>query len=187
MNQWQIGLLVFVLLTRLVELWIAKRNTRWAKQRGGYEVGKKHYPLLVWLHICFFLGIWLEATSPPEWWVIPFAGFVLAQGMRIWVIQSLGRFWNTRIWIVPGRMPKVAGPYRYIRHPNYLVVIIEILTLPIIYQAYLTAILISFLNAYLLWKIRIPIEEKAWQQVTNYHKIMADKHRLLPHWKSLLK
>lgn len=183
MSNWQFGLLIGVICQRLVELFLAQRNAKWIQEQGGYEVGKRHYPLFILVHSLFFIGIWFEADQAPSWWLIPLLFFVAAQLLRLWSMISLGRFWNTRIWILPNQIAPVKGPYRYLRHPNYLVVIIEMLSLPLIYQAYLSAILLSALNAYLLLKLRIPIEEQALQEATPYQEMMKGKKRLIPSWK----
>jgi methyltransferase len=163
MNRWQLALWLFVIAERLFELWLARRNAVWSKAHGGYEVGRGHYPLFILLHTVFLCGIYGEAQAAPDWWLLPFTLFLAAQILRIWAIASLGRRWNTRIWIIPQLPPIRRGPYRYVRHPNYLVVVIELLTLPLLYQAYATMVIISLLNAVLLWKIRIPAEERALQ------------------------
>lgn len=183
MSKWQLLLFILVICQRLVELLLAHRNAKWIQKQGGYEVGKEHYPLFIYLHILFFVGIWFETKASPRWWILPFLLFIFSQAFRIWAIYSLGRFWNTRIWVVPNRLAQVQGPYRYIRHPNYLVVIIELLVFPLIYQAYLTAILISLLHVYLLFRVRIPIEEQALHEATNYQEVMKEKNRLFPIWK----
>lgn len=180
MSDWQLWLWLGVIFQRLLELVLAQYNAKWIKEQGGYEVGKRHYPLFVLLHGLFFIAIGLEGDQAPSWWMIPFLFFVAAQLLRIWTILSLGRFWNTRIWVLPNRLAPVRGPYRYLRHPNYLVVIIELLSLPLLYQAYYTAVLFSALNAYLLLKLRIPIEEQALREATNYQEVMEGKRRLLP-------
>lgn len=183
MSNWQFALWVFVMVQRLIELLIAHYNAQWIKKQGGYEVGKRHYPLFVLLHSFFLIAIWFEAHQAPSWWQVPLLIFILAQLLRLWSIQSLGRFWNTRIWILPNHLAPVRGPYRYLRHPNYLAVMLEFLSLPLLYQAYMTAILFSVLNAVLLIKWRIPIEEQALKEATPYHTIMSKKKRLFPSWK----
>lgn len=172
---------------RLVELWLAKRNAEWIKKQGGYEVGREHYPLIVLIHLLFFIGIAIESfyldKKPPVWWPIPFTLFVLVQIFRIWCIRSLGRYWNTRIWIVPGHEVKSSGPYRYLRHPNYLIVVAEFLFVPMIFGATVTLGIISLLNAWVLWTVRIPAEENALNQEGNYASVMGEKGKLIPIWK----
>lgn len=183
MSNWQLGLWIIVIFQRFIELILAQRNAKWIRTQGGYEVGREHYPLFLLIHILFFLGIWLEADQAPSWWSIPFLIFAATQLLRLWSIQSLGRFWNTRIWIIPNQLAPVRGPYRYLRHPNYLVVMIEFIVFPLIYQAYYTAIILSVLNAYLLLAIRIPMEERALQEATRYQEVMEEKNRFFPTWR----
>lgn len=160
-----------LLLQRGLELFIAKRNERYLLSKGAYEVGKEHYKYLVLLHVCFFCSLFIEVVYGGytlTWWsLFPFSLFVIAQIIRIWSIASLGRFWNTKIIILPKANLIKAGPYQYLRHPNYLVVATEILVIPLIFGAVYTALIFSLLNAYILLFIRIPVEEKALQQLTN--------------------
>lgn len=179
-----IWLWLAVIAQRVLELQLAQRNARWMKQQGGYEVGSSHYPLILLVHVLFFAGIfvemiWLDAT-PPSWWIVPFVLFLLTQSMRLWCIRSLGRYWNTRIWVVPGHTPQVLGPYKYLRHPNYVVVMLEMLLFPLIFGAYLTAGIVSLINALVLLLVRIPTEERALMDVTQYEKKMGRKRRFLP-------
>lgn len=154
-----------VVVQRLLELMLAKRNGRYIHSRGGYEIGKEHYKYIVSLHVLFFLSLWSEVfwTNRPlfSWWWGPFSLFLLAQVGRYWCIRSLGRHWNTRIFVLPGAPPILRGPYRYVRHPNYLIVMLEFIALPLIFSAYLTALLFPLLNFWLLIRVRIPLEEKA--------------------------
>jgi methyltransferase len=175
-----------VVVQRLAELAISKRNGNWMASQGGYEVGQEHYKLLLFIHMLFFLGIWAETlflrATPPTWAWAPFLLFVCTQGLRYWCIRSLGMYWNTRIWVVPGHRPKVAGPYKYIRHPNYVVVAVELLVFPIIFGAYLTAAIVTFINTLTMVLIRIPMEEYALKDATNYEEEMGEKRRFLPSW-----
>ncbi|GED70322.1 hypothetical protein BRE01_40240 [Brevibacillus reuszeri] len=160
-------ILGMVLVQRFYELYLASRNAKYIRARGGYEIGAEHYKYIVGLHLFFFLSLLLEVStrSSPfrlaSWWMYPFCFFLLAQLLRYWCIRSLGKHWNTRILIVPGVQPVVRGPYRFLRHPNYLVVAIELCCLPLIFSAYVTAILFSVLNAWVLLRIRIPLEERS--------------------------
>ena len=110
MSDWQLWLWLGVIFQRLLELVLAQYNAKWIKEQGGYEVGKRHYPLFVLLHGLFFIAIGLEGDQAPSWWMIPFLFFVAAQLLRIWTILSLGRFWNTRIWVLPNRLAPVRVP-----------------------------------------------------------------------------
>lgn len=154
-----------VIVQRIAELYLATRNARYVRAKGGYEVGAHHYKYIVLLHILFFLSLVGEVIGKnssetlPAWWALPFSLFLLAQALRYWCIRSLGKRWNTRILILPGEAPVQRGPYRYIRHPNYLVVAIELITLPLTFSAVTTAILFSLANAWLLLHVRIPLEE----------------------------
>jgi methyltransferase len=178
------GLWLIVVIQRLGELIIARMNRKWAEEQGGFEVGKEHYPFIVFIHILFFGGILLEVgvlgATFPTWWWCPFTLFLLAQGLRLWCIKSLGRYWNTRIIIIPSHPPQVKGPYRYLRHPNYLVVFIELLTFPLVYGAWITSIVVSILNMCVLFFFRIPTEERALMETTSYGEFMGEKARFLP-------
>lgn len=176
----------FIILERTIELLIAKRNARFIKSIGGYEVGKEHYPVILILHITFLSSLFLESIYRnylPKYWFVPFIIFVIAQGFRIWTISSLGKFWNTRIYIVPNTNPVIKGPYRYLRHPNYVIVMIEMITIPLIFGAYLTSILFPIINAFVL-SHRIKIEEKALIELTNYNIDMVTAPRFIPRKKS---
>ena len=177
------AIILAVGLQRMAELAVAGRNARWAKAQGGYEVGRRHYPLLVAVHLLWFAGMAGEVVAgatPPAWWPLPAALFLLAQILRYWCLRSLGPYWNTRIWVIPGREPVMRGPYRLSRHPNYLAVIVEILTLPLALGAYRTSAAASLLNWLVLFGVRIPAEERALSTATGYEGKMGEKSRLLP-------
>ncbi|AWR86309.1 isoprenylcysteine carboxyl methyltransferase family protein [Meiothermus taiwanensis] len=156
--------LVWVVLQRLLELGLAQANLRWALAQGAKEYGREHYPLFFLLHIGWMLGWLLEGLArnqPSPIWGFWLLVFLLAQGLRYWAIGSLGRYWNTRILVVPGGQRITRGPYRYLRHPNYLAVALELWSLPLIFNAWITALTATILNALLLLCVRIPAEEKA--------------------------
>ena len=113
----------------------------------------------MWLVSTLVEGL-LRGPDPPSWWPIPLALFLLVQPLRYWAIFTLGEYWNTRILVVPGAKLVRRGPYRYLRHPNYVVVVVEILSLPLIFGAWITALVFSALNAVLL-SIRIREENRA--------------------------
>lgn len=150
----------FVAAERLAELALARRNTRALQHRGAVEVGRRHYPGLVALHALWLLSLGARAlrNPPPAWpWLGLFAGLQLG---RIWVIASLGPYWTTRIMTLPGAAVVRRGPYRWLRHPNYLVVAGEIAVLPLAFGAWRLALLFSVPNlALLAWRIRV--EERA--------------------------
>ena len=147
--------LALVALQRLGELALARRNTKALLARGGVEIGASHYPLIVLLHGLWLLCVlwFLPHPTPVHWFLL--AVFVLLQGLRLWVLATLGPYWTTRIISLPGAPLVTAGPYRFVRHPNYLVVAGEILVLPLVFGEGLVAIVFSLANAALLfWRIR---------------------------------
>jgi methyltransferase len=151
-------------LQRLLELALSRRNERLLRARGAVEIGREHYPLIVALHALWLLstlteGI-LRGPELPALWSIPLMFFLLVQPLRYWAIFSLGEYWNTRILVVPGEQLVRRGPYRYFRHPNYFVVAVEILTFPLIFGAWITALVFSILNAALLY-LRVREENRA--------------------------
>lgn len=162
-----------VIMQRLIELFFAKRNEQWMRSQGAFEVGAAHYPIMVAMHVAFFVTFILEVNllnRPLSSLWIPLLAFLfLTQAARIWCLTSLGKFWNTKIIILPGADVVRKGPYKLIRHPNYLIVTTELLVLPLIFSAYFTAIIYSILNLWML-SVRIPTEEKALKKATNYQK-----------------
>ena len=154
-----IALLAFVTLQRLVELPIAQANTKRLLAAGGHEVGAGHYPWIVALHASWLITLWLLAPGRPIH--SPFlALFVLVELGRIWVMGTLGPRWTTRIIVVPGEKLVDRGPYRFVAHPNYLVVIGEIAVLPLVFGLWQIALIFSALNAVVL-TIRIRAENRA--------------------------
>ena len=157
-------MLVFLVLQRLIELVIARRHAVQAFAEGGYEVGQAHYPWMVCTHMLFFLGLILEAgvfrPGISAWFPYWLGLLILAQIGRYWMIASLGRYWNTRIIIVPGMKLVQKGPYRYLRHPNYVIVVIELIAIPFMFNAYITASVITLMNAAVLF-VRIRTENQA--------------------------
>jgi len=149
-------LLGYVVLARFVALYISWRNTRRLLARGGYEVGRKHYPLIVVIHVTWILALALLVptdTPPLPQFLIP---FLLVQGLRYWTIRSLGVRWTTRIIVLPGAALVTHGPYRWLRHPNYLVVVAEIALLPLVFGAWEISLGFSVANAaMLLYRIRL--------------------------------
>jgi methyltransferase len=148
-------LLVIVAVERIVELAISKRNLRWSFAQGGIEFGRSHYKYMVAIHV-FLLGgslleVWLfRPTLIPllSWIMIMLA--IASQVLRWWCISSLGKRWNTLIVIIPGKPLSKAGPYRWLKHPNYVAVIVEGFALPMVGFAWRTAIIFSLLNAAVL-------------------------------------
>ena len=115
------AILVLVVLQRVGELWYASRNTRALKARGGIEYGRRHYPLIVLLHASWLMAIAIGIRSDPAVRVFPLGLFVLLQALRVWVLATLGPYWTTRVITIPDAPLVHRGPYRFVRHPNYLV------------------------------------------------------------------
>ena len=147
---------------RLLELALSRRNERRLRDRGAVERGREHYPLMVALHVLWLLFTAVEGSRKPDARLGRFAlaAFVLVQPVRYWAIASLGEHWNTRILVVPGEKLVRKGPYRYVKHPNYVVVATEVLALPLIFGAWVTTLVFSVLNTVLL-SVRIREEERA--------------------------
>jgi methyltransferase len=156
---WSIILLAAVTAERLGELWLARSNMRRLISQGAFEVAAAHYPLIVALHAAWLVGLWAIAWNVPLHlgWVLIFA---VLQFFRIWTLSTLGRRWTTRIIVVPGETLVSAGPYRFIRHPNYAVVIGEIAVLPLCFGMPFYALLFSIANALVL-TVRIRAENAA--------------------------
>jgi methyltransferase len=149
------GILALVALQRLVEMRYAERNTKALRARGAVEIGAAHYPLIVLLHAGWLIAIILLLPHPPviNWWLL--AIFVLLQLLRVWVIATLGPYWTTRIISLPGAPLVRRGPYRFVSHPNYMVVAGEILVLPLVFGEVWVAVVFTLLNAAILaWRIR---------------------------------
>lgn len=151
---------------RLVELVVSARHARWAFARGGVERGRGHFPAMVALHSALLVAPIVEVQLagrpflPAVGWSA-IAVVVAAQGLRWWCIATLGKQWNTRVIVVPGLPLVETGPYRWVRHPNYVAVVAEGLALPLIHSAWVTALAFTALNAVLLLRARIPVEERA--------------------------
>jgi methyltransferase len=154
-----IALLAFVTLQRLVELPIARANTERLLAAGGREIGASHYPWIVALHASWLISLWWLAPGRPIHW--PFlALFALIEVGRVWVLRSLGTRWTTRIIIVPGEKLVARGPYRFVNHPNYVIVIGEIAVLPLVFGLWQIALIFSALNTAIL-TVRIRAENRA--------------------------
>jgi methyltransferase len=149
-----------VVLQRLGELAYCRRNARRLLAAGALEVGAGHYPLIVAVHVAWLLSlIWLvPATTAPNWGLL--AMFLALQGARLWVMASLGRLWTTRILTLPGAPLVRRGPYRWLRHPNYAVVVGEIALLPLAFGATDIALVFSVLNGLVLAH-RVRVEDAA--------------------------
>ena len=154
-----IAILAFVTAQRLIELPIARANTRRLLAVGGHEVAPGHYPLIVLVHAGWLAALWWFAPGRPIDLAL-LALFALVELARVWVLQALGPRWTTRIIVVPQEKLVARGPYRFARHPNYLVVAAEIALLPLVFGLWQIALIFSLLNAAIL-AVRIRAENNA--------------------------
>ncbi|KER09818.1 MAG: isoprenylcysteine carboxyl methyltransferase [[Candidatus Thermochlorobacteriaceae] bacterium GBChlB] len=149
---------------RLSELVIAKRNATWIREQGGYEVGAEHYKVMVLMHIGWFVSMLAEhlyfQRGASDVWYLWGGLFAMAQAGRYHIISTLGRYWNTRIMIVPNAPLVKRGIYKYLRHPNYWIVRLELLVAPLMFNLYITAMVFTVLNYFML-RVRIRAEEEA--------------------------
>ena len=155
MNSIAYAILALVALQRLGELALASRNTKALLAQGAVEIGAAHYPLIVALHLAWLVSILLFLPHPAtiQWPLL--AVFVGLQALRLWVLATLGPYWTTRIITLPGAPLVTGGPYRFVRHPNYLVVAGEIAVLPLVFGEIPVALFFSVANAAMLaWRIR---------------------------------
>ncbi len=152
-------ILALVTLQRLGELVLARHNTRALLARGGIEVGAQHYPLIVAVHAAWLAALWIFGRDQ-EVDLLALALFVALQGVRVWILATLGARWTTRIIVLPAEKLVATGPYRYLSHPNYAVVIGEIAALPLALHLPVIAVLFTILNAIVL-TIRIRAETRA--------------------------
>jgi methyltransferase len=171
-------------VARLVELRLSRRHQAILLSRGGMEIAPGHYRVMVLLHTAFLVA------CPAEVWLLgrPFRPLLavamlvllaLAMALRYWAISTLGERWTTRIVCLPGETAVAGGPYRFIRHPNYLAVAVEIVALPLVHGAWLTAVLFSVANGLLL-RVRIGAEEAALARLSRYDEVFAGRPRFLP-------
>ncbi|MBM6619308.1 isoprenylcysteine carboxyl methyltransferase family protein [Bacillus suaedaesalsae] len=160
-----------IVLQRVLELYIARKNEKWMKGQGGVEYGQEHYPIMVTMHIMFFVALLVEVLvlnkQLSSWWPVLLSLFFVTQAIRIWALSSLGKYWNTKIIVLPNTSIVKKGPYKYFRHPNYTIVALEILVIPMLFEAFWTAVIFTILNVLML-SVRIPLEEKALMSVTDY-------------------
>ena len=177
MDLWGAWVVPAVSLQRLLELALSRRNRRRLLARGGTEARPETYRTMVALHALFLLSLAWESYP----WRIPFdartvcclAGLAVVTALRYWAIASLGEFWCTRVIVVPGAHAVRKGPYRFLRHPNYLVIVLEFLLLPLLMRAPFTLVLFSLANLAAL-RQRIRIEEEALRTRTDYGKRFGD-------------
>ncbi|MCH9640287.1 MAG: isoprenylcysteine carboxyl methyltransferase family protein [Actinomycetia bacterium] len=162
---WYLILIFAVGVERLAELVLAQRNLAWSRARGGVEIGARHYPVMVLLHVGLLVGCVVEVAVmdrpfiPALGWPM-LALVIAAQGLRWWCITTLGRQWNTRVVVIPGAPRVEGGPYRWISHPNYVAVAVEGFALAMVHTAWVTALAFTILNAALM-STRISVENSA--------------------------
>ena len=153
----------FLILQRLAELAWARRNEKWIRQRGGQEFGAGRYPWIVALHAGFLFSLAVEAWHRDELnlrWPVVLALLFIIQAGRYWCLTSLGSYWNTKILVIPGSQPVRRGPYRWLKHPNYAIVVLELALYPALFQAWWTLLWVFVINLFLL-RIRIREENRA--------------------------
>jgi methyltransferase len=158
-------LVALVGVERLCELVVSTRNAAWSLRQGGRETGQGHYPVMVLLHTGLLVGALVEAwvrrpAVPLALAVVMFVLVLASQGLRWWCIATLGRRWNTRVIVVPDLPLVHAGPYRLLRHPNYVAVVVEGFALPLVHAAWITALVFTVANAALL-ALRLHVENAA--------------------------
>lgn len=153
-----------VIVQRISELTLAKNNERYLKSNGAIEYDKKSYKYIVLMHNLFFISVITEfvflGRQLNEYWKVLLIIFICTQLLRYWAIFTLGKRWNTKIVVLPNTEPIRSGVYKYLKHPNYIAVIIEIGVIPLLFSCYYTAVVFSILNLIVL-KRRIRIEEEA--------------------------
>jgi methyltransferase len=170
-------------LERIGELALSHRNARRAFARGAVEFGQGHYRVMALFHTLFLVACAADAlwgprvAFPPALSWIAFAGALAAQALRYWAISTLGDRWNVRVIVLPGVAPVVAGPYRWVRHPNYVAVVMEMLFVPLIHGSWYLALAFSLGNAALL-RVRIRSEETALGNP--YRKAFSATPRFIP-------
>ncbi|MGH9250932.1 MAG: isoprenylcysteine carboxyl methyltransferase family protein [Acidimicrobiales bacterium] len=157
-------------IERLAELVVSTRNARWAFARGGVEYGRGHYPVMSAMHAALLVACVVEVAVADRPF-LPWLGWpmlslvVVAQALRWWCVATLGHQWNTRVIVVPYLPLVTSGPYRWLRHPNYVAVVVEVAALPLVHTAWVTALVFTLANAAVL-SVRIPVEERALASVS---------------------
>ena len=179
---WYLAFLGLLGAERLFELRLSSRNAAAALAQGAREVGQGHYRVMTALHTAFLLCAALEPwllrrpfPGGPGWAALAVA--LLAQALRYWAVSTLGPRWNTRVIVLPEAPPVTRGPYRFLRHPNYLAVVLELAAVPLVHGAWLTALLFSLANVPVL-AARIRLEEAALGP--GWEAAFAGRSRFLP-------
>jgi methyltransferase len=180
-----LGVIAILGAERVAELFIAQRNAARAFAAGAVEVGQRHYRAMVVFHTAFLVACVVERAArghgaAPTVALVAIGAEIVAQALRYWVIWTLGPRWNTRIIVLPDMEPVTRGPFRFVRHPNYVAVAIEMVAVPMIGGAWITAIVFSLGNA-ILMMVRIPAEERAMGK--SYAGAFSGRPRFLPRWR----
>jgi len=162
-----ITFIVFIsifILQRLSELVIAKKNEKWLLEQGAVEYGQSHYPFMIALHTLFIFSLIGEymLRGQPELSLIFLQACLTLMLFKYWTLISLGKYWNTKIYRVPGVYPVKKGPYKFLKHPNYIEVVCEVAVIPLVFHLYYTAVVFSLLNAAML-AVRIRVEDEVWE------------------------
>jgi methyltransferase len=171
-------------LERGFELWLSWRNALWARRAGAVEYGAEHFVWMKLLHGGLFVAciaeVWLLSRPLVPWLAgVCLVVAALAQALRYWTIATLGRRWNVRVLVLPGVPAVASGPFRLVRHPNYLAVVVEGLAVPLMHSAFVTAAVFTVLNGVLL-AVRIGCEERALAEHCQYGERLGSRRRLWP-------
>lgn len=163
------SLVVFIAIEKLIELGLARRNRIKALTAGGKEYGSRHYRVIIVLYMLWFVSLILESLirgpALHSLWSLWFTLFILAELLRYWAIYHLGSLWNTRIIVIPNTKRVTSGPFRFVTHPIYLAVTIEVISVPLILNAWITTIMGAIGAAIMLLAVRIPIENRALKEL----------------------
>lgn len=155
--------ILFLITQRFTELYISKRNEKWLLSQGAIEYGREHYPYIVALHTLFIVSLiaeyYLSGGQPVSYVFLLL--FIVLLIFKYWVLSSLGYYWNTRIYRIPGAVAVRKGPYKFFKHPNYVDVVLEIAIIPLVFNLYYTALIFTVLNAIMLL-VRIRVENRVW-------------------------
>ncbi len=157
--------ITLLVVQRLAELYRSANNEKWLLAQGAVEYGAKHYPWMIALHSLFILSLVLEyyLTGGKTINYIFLFAFVALLLFKYWILSSLGQYWSTKVYRIPGSVPVKKGPYRLFRHPNYVDVVCEIAVIPLVFHLYYTAVIFSILNVAML-AVRLKVENRVWAQ-----------------------
>jgi methyltransferase len=156
--------ITFIIGQRILELMVSRKNEIWLRSKGAIEYGRSHYPLIVLLHALFLVSLVTEylLRDNPSVNIFFLLFYLALVPVKVWTLSFLGKYWNTKIFRIYDTPPVKKGPYRYIKHPNYLIVVCEIGLIPMAFNLFYTAVVFTVLNAIMLL-VRIREEDKVWQ------------------------